>query len=424
MVRILIISDIHLWSLPNEHDQFYPIRRKLLEDIKDYTAAKGPISHILISGDIAAKGAKDEYKQATQFINELCKKANCPEHEVYLIPGNHDKDFGTAQSGIRHLIHAGMSSETSNIDTDDQWYDILRNDTKSAQLVYAPFKAYHSFASSYDSVEPLMAKCLDGMDEQYDPKKHKMFIEYQLSNIGAYHINLYGMNTALISDWYDVDDDGKGHKLFLPKLAYNIDAPQEGQINILMMHHPLNRVKNGREIQKTLDKKFQIQIYGHLHRPASDDKGAIHILSGAFQPPTGGKESEYFSVYNILELDVKEDINDDTLNAKLYVEKYNKETFEHLNEESKTFEVKLKKNRENRWLNKQKMEDMEVDKLPEGITKREVRYRFIQSPKATQIMKEFDMYDKNKSLSANSVFFLNALEEQNRFVELLEKLSK
>ena len=34
------------------------------------------------------------------------------------------------------------------------------------------------------------------------------------------------------------------------------------------------------------------------------------------------------------------------------------------------------------------------------------------------------MYDKNKSLSANSVFFLNALEEQNRFVELWEKLSK
>lgn len=67
---------------------------------------------------------------------------------------------------------------------------------------------------------------------------------------------------------------------------------------------------------------------------------------------------------------------------------------------------------------------MEVDKLPEGITKREVRYRFIQSPKATQIMKEFDMYDKTKSLSANSVFFLNALEEQNRLVELWVKLSK
>lgn len=77
-----------------------------------------------------------------------------------------------------------------------------------------------------------------------------MFIEYQLSNIGAYHINLYGMNTALISDWYDVDDDGKGHKLFLPKLAYNIDAPQKGQINILMMHHPLNRVKTERKYRR------------------------------------------------------------------------------------------------------------------------------------------------------------------------------
>lgn len=47
MVRILIISDIHLWSLPNEHDQFYPIRRKLLEDIKDYTAAKVPIQRAI-----------------------------------------------------------------------------------------------------------------------------------------------------------------------------------------------------------------------------------------------------------------------------------------------------------------------------------------------------------------------------------------
>ena len=100
------------------------------------------------------------------------------------------------------------------------------------------------------------------------------------------------------------DDNNKGHKLFVPKLAYNIDAPVEGSINILMMHHPLSRIKKGAEIQEVLDRKFQIQIFGHLHKPASDDNNAVHILSGAFQPPADGDKSEYFSVYNILELEM------------------------------------------------------------------------------------------------------------------------
>lgn len=74
MVRILIISDIHLWSLPNEHDQFYPIRRKLLEDIKDYTAAKGQISHILISGDIAARVLKMSINKPHNSSMSFAKK--------------------------------------------------------------------------------------------------------------------------------------------------------------------------------------------------------------------------------------------------------------------------------------------------------------------------------------------------------------
>lgn len=423
MVRILIISDIHLWSLPEEHDQYYPIRRKLFEDIKDYVEAQGNIDHILVSGDIANKGAKDEYEKARIFIKELSKSSNCPEHEVYVIPGNHDKNFCAPQCGIRHLVHAGLSCDTPNINADDEWYDILHNDIASANLIYAPFKEYHSFASSFDSIEPLMAKCLDGITEPYDSGKHKMFVKYPLTEIGNYQVNLYGMNTALVSDWYDVDDAGKGHKLFLPKLAYNVDAPTEGQLNILMMHHPLDRVKNGKEIQKILDGKFQIQIYGHLHKPASDDEGAVHILSGAFQPPADGNESEYFSVYNILELDMQGN-NSDILNANLYVEKYDKETFNHLDGESKSFKVKLKRPRENRWLKNNKRENMELDKLPKGITKREVRYKFLQCPKSIQIMKKYNIYDEKKSLSANSVFFLNAMEEQNKLSDLWEDLTK
>ena len=94
-----------------------------MDDIKDYADAKGCINHILISGDIANTGAKTEYEKARAFIKDLCLKCQCPEHEVYVVPGNHDKNFNAPQSGIRHLIHAGMSCETT--DADKHLYDIL-----------------------------------------------------------------------------------------------------------------------------------------------------------------------------------------------------------------------------------------------------------------------------------------------------------
>lgn len=43
MVRILIISDIHLWSLPNEHDGYYKMIKELMKDVVDYADANGPI---------------------------------------------------------------------------------------------------------------------------------------------------------------------------------------------------------------------------------------------------------------------------------------------------------------------------------------------------------------------------------------------
>lgn len=422
MVRILIISDIHLWSLPDEHDDFYKMRRVLMKDIADYTDAKGPIHHILISGDIANKGSKAEYEKATVFIQELCKKSRCPEHEVYVVPGNHDKNFDEEGSGIRHIVHAGLSSDNTNSDLD--LCDMLEHDIESAQLLYRPFKNYYSFASTFDSIEPMMAKCLEEPNVPFDSEEHKMVMHYTLSNVGEYQINLYGMNTALTSDWYDINDEGKGHKLYLPKLAYNKYVEKEGQINILMMHHPVNRVKNGDEIKDILDKNYHIQIFGHLHIPASDCNSsinAIHILSGAFQPPTEGSETDYYSVYNILELETATEAGEDILKTQLLVEKYNKDTFKHHDTECKSFRIKLKKH-QNRWQNK--MEEVKENNLPQGISKREIRFAFLRSPQNVQIMKSFGKYDEQRSNSANAVSFLNWIDENNKMTDLWNKLRK
>ncbi len=157
---------------------------------------------------------------------------------------------------------------------------------------------------------------------------------------------LYTMNTSLCSDWYDMNDFEKGHKLFLPKLSYNTKADKEGCINIAMMHHPSSRLVDGEKIADTLNKQFQIQIFGHLHQPVSYVNEAVHIHSGALQPQNDQEDKSQgcFSVYNILEMEVISKNGEDNLNVQLRVEQYDNDSneFVEIDEESKTLFCLLK----------------------------------------------------------------------------------
>ena len=428
MLRILILSDIHMLSMAQERDPNYELRKKLLRDIKDYRDCQGVINHILVSGDIAFKGAKEEYNLAQKFFQDVCYASGCSEEEIYVIPGNHDKDFCAPNAAFRHLIHAGLAH--SNTDSDDRFNDLLAKEFIGVKLLYQPFKNYHNFAVKYDSFEPIMHKCLDeNEDEEYNNESDKVFMKRKLGSLNGYDIYLYGMNTALNSDWFDITNEGKGHKLFLSNLAYNADCEYEGRINIAMMHHPLDHILNGNEIQKVIDKKFQIQIFGHLHKPASDSNNSVHILSGALQPPINGEEDKkwYFSVYNILELDIESKEQAlDVLKVKLQVEKYNGQDFEHNTEDSRNFEIELVKPHINRWEQPkmQKRQVVEGQQLPKGVSVRKVRFAFLQNPNPIKYMKHFGKYAPEKTENENCIIFLKQMEADNRLNELWIELNK
>lgn len=415
-------------SLAQERDPNYELRKRLLQDIKDCRDSRGVINHILISGDIAFKGAKDEYDLAQKFFQDVCDASGCCEEEIYVVPGNHDKDFGASNAASRHLIHAGLAHNST--DSDERFNDLLTKEFVSAKLLYQPFRNYHNFAVKYDSFEPIMHKCLDeNDDEEYNNESDKAFLKRKLSNLNGYDVYLYGMNTALNSDWYDITNEGKGHKLFLSNLAYNADCENEGRINIAMMHHPLDHIVNGNEIQNVVDKKFQIQIFGHLHKPASDNDNSVHILSGSLQPPISGEEDKkwYFSVYNILELDVEsKESTLDILKVKLQVEKYNGQDFEHNIENSRDFEVKLVKPHINRWKQpeEQSVQTVGRQQLPEGVSVRKVRFTFLQNPNPIKYIKHFDKYLPEKTENENCIIFLKKMEADNRLGELWTELNK
>lgn len=424
MLKLLILSDIHMLSMAIERDPNFTLRKAFLQDIKDYHQSQGAINHILVSGDIAYKGAEEEYQKAYEFFKEVCNASGCSEEEIYVVPGNHDKDFNAPNAATRHLIHAGLAHE--NTDADARFNELLTKEFESLQVLYQPFKNYHDFAVKFDSFEPIMQKCLDEK-EAYSHEKDKAFMKRKLAELSGYDVYLYGMNTALNSDWFDINNN-KGHKMFLSSLAYNADCDKDGKINIAMMHHPLNHIVNGDEIQTEFDKKFHIQIFGHLHKSVSDNNNSIHILSGALQPPKEecGGGNWYFSVFNILELDVdhKDEVQD-ILKVKLLVEKYNDHNFEHGRNDSKEFEIKLVKNHINRWSTDTIIQDKEErSQLPDGITVRKVRFTFLQKRNPIQYIKYFNMYDPDKSLNDNCITFLKQMEAENRLGELWLEINK
>ena len=423
MLRLLLLSDIHFLSLYNEMDDDAPVRKAFLKDIEDFRKVHGTVDHILVCGDIALKGVKEEYDAAHRFFEQLCEIAGCKPEEIYIVPGNHDKNFCAPNAEIRHLIHAGLSNEC--VDSDRLFAGLLDKDFSHFKSLYQPFKEYQDFAVKMVSTEPLMTKCLEeGENVKYDNRTDKAYMMTELGSIGNYLVKLYAMNTALCADWDDIGDSGDGHKLFLPKLGYITPADKDGCINIAMMHHPIDNLVHGERISCKLDENFQIQIFGHLHRPVSNENGAVHIHSGAFQPPKyeGDHSGDYFSVYNILELDVTSEDGKDNLQVMLRVEKYDEalKDFREMDTETKSFVLPLDR-RVNRWAEeKQALPEA----LPEGVTERTVKYRFLQldNPKAIMSRMRYS-YDESKSFNKNCIEFLNIMQIEHRMLELWNEIN-
>lgn len=426
MLRLLLLSDIHFLSLYEEMDSHATIRKAFKKDLSDYKKEYGVIDHILVCGDIANTGNKKEYDAAYSFFNELCHIVGCKQEEIYIVPGNHDKNFNASCAEVRHLIHSGLSNE--KINPDNLFVELLDENFAQFKSLYQPFKDYQDFAVKMVSCEPLMTKCLDERKEvAYDNENDKAYMMANLNTIENYSVVLYAMNTSLCSDWYDVNDFEKGHKLFLPKLSYNTNADREDSINIAMMHHPTSRLVGGEQIAEILDEHFQIQIFGHLHKPVSESNGAVHIHSGALQPPKDENDNSvgYFSVYNILEIQVTKKNNVDYLIVQLRVEKYDDENkvFTEISEESKEFVIPLKKH-VNRW-HEEKYPQTKQKILPDGVTERTVKYKFLQIENPKSIMKRMGYaYNDSVSHNVNCIHFLNKIQSEHRMFELWNEINQ
>ena len=309
-MRILQLSDIHWSKTSSMLDEFKDLRDGMEEYLEAYRKQfPEKFDYIFICGDIAFSGEENQYKKARVFIKKLCNIIGCTDAEVLMVPGNHDKYRNAAPKLLRESLNELMGKDDDH--SDQILDDALQNNISSCKFLFEPFRDYEKFSSDFGSRESLMAKMLgDKPINTFDENEDKMYWSRELTdNLNGFKVVAFGVNTAFTCDGNDFDfsEKGKtGHKMFLSKFAYNEPRRKSGCINIFMAHHPVAFLANDKTIEKVLDSSFQIQFFGHVHRTNSDDDEAIHIYSGALQPPSEDvKNDDYKPVFNILSIDVK-----------------------------------------------------------------------------------------------------------------------
>lgn len=420
-IRFLQFSDIHFLCCEDEEDDYFEMRTRFEEDLMSMKKNIDTIQYILICGDIANKGNKDEYDKAYKFISKISNIFNedGKRPEIFIVPGNHDINRKSYES-TRNILRTELLKKDPDL-LFSQW---KKYEPDTIKILNTPFSDYNDFARTFSSLDEVneMIMSNDRDLKTTSLRDKKLYWKRSLGPLGKYPIFLYGLNSSMLCDGNENEKDrlkDGNHLLYIPKLGYNITTDGKA-INILMIHHPINWMINDDKIRKTLDEMFCVQFFGHMHKQSSKKDKVIKIYSGALQPEPNDKW-EYQPVYNIIELNLSQEV----LKVQLFSQMWNKyeHCFQRYEKESKEMSISLIK-RKSSWDNEIKINKEEIIMKETTLPINEINYKFIHSENCNSIMHELapNIYKRDKSDRANITAFLRFIRENNMYDQLLKKL--
>jgi len=279
------LSDIHLNEEDIQKDFGANIRQEVINDVLELEFEN--ITGIIISGDIAFSGKKNEYIKAIEYIKELTNNLKCNAEDVWIVPGNHDVD----RNVHKNLILVKDVASELRAKGPDNCDDIFKHKLKDLQYPFMVLKhldEYNAFAEKFSC----------------PTNSNKLFWDVELELGFDCKLKLIGLNSCIISSEDDNDTD---KKLFIGNLQYNF-VRRDKYLNILICHHPEDWIIDRDNFLRIVDSHCHLQLYGHKHkqRLISQTNSAGHttikLFSGALNPPRN--EKDYLPKYNVLNLKI------------------------------------------------------------------------------------------------------------------------
>ena len=270
------------------------VKERLLDDVTTVLdrLPRRNAAGIVVTGDIAYGGKKDEYRVAAEWLDHLATAAKCAITDIQVVPGNHDIDRAEISRAANWMLSEIASKGEATLDT------FLANDL-DRQLLYARFASYIPFAEGYNC--PL--DCHGGLASE-------RVIELAPSR----SLQFIGLNSALVCK----HKDQRGQLLLGAR--QRVLPISAGRELVVLCHHPLDWLQDSADARLFVRNRARIFISGHEHKPAvrveTVDGGAdlLTLEAGATVPPAAQDPFTY--TYNVLEFEW--DARDDKLQVTVH----------------------------------------------------------------------------------------------------------
>ncbi|NTG64711.1 metallophosphoesterase [Rhizobium rhizogenes] len=284
---LLHISDIHFRSpdcLNPDLDPDRPYRTRLIQDVRDRVAELGSVGAILIGGDIAFKGAPEEYSTAMIWIKELAAVAGCPPERIFVIPGNHDVDRSLIgrTPAIRNAQSAISKAEPQRRERE---FRTQISDADTARSLVTPISAYNDFAKVFNC-------------QVYLPDH--LYWKQDLDLEDGVTLRIFGMTSTILSGEGGRDDTRES--LYLSPLQTVLD-PVDNVVNLAFCHHPPDWLMDQDDVNDAICGRSTIHMFGHKHRQRiTREEGYIRFSAGAVNPDRN--EQGWMPGYNLVRVNI------------------------------------------------------------------------------------------------------------------------
>lgn len=275
-IRWLHLSDFHTGK-----DKYAQIKlfQSLHRHMKEMREAGMVPDMILVTGDVADKGAKAQYAMFTdEFLLPLVDVyEDMPG--IYIVPGNHDVD--------RQQCRLAAGSLYGVPHNNPDFFDTDENGLAARREIFDRFTGFHnSFQGDFSfSVEEMFARKACFCDKK---------------EIRGCKVGIIGVNTAWLSG-----SDGDKEQLSPGKwpLEEALESVSDCRLKLVLGHHPISWLEPGekRQISAALARHQAVYLHGHMHKNTADltlptEHGFLSLQSGAaFQ--TRENEVYYNSLY-------------------------------------------------------------------------------------------------------------------------------
>jgi predicted MPP superfamily phosphohydrolase len=280
----LHVSDFHFVAYGDEFSQRVA-SESLLDDIRTRIVGHPPLSFVLVTGDIAFSGQREEYERASHFLSRLASIADVPSERFFFVAGNHDVDRTRHRLAFRGACH---------------------------ELTSQP--AVDRVLGSADDLSPLIDRqaafraFVDGFTGDQERTQTADGLAYVASLIiGGLRVSILGLNSAWLSG-----RDAEEMKLVIGERqiinALELAQAANPHLQIAMAHHPVGWLQEWDQLSchHRLLPAAHFYHRGHLHvaevsLSSSPERPCLSIAAGS-----GHSTRFYANSYNLIELDLGE----------------------------------------------------------------------------------------------------------------------